>query len=191
MIMVTWSLCCSLLHAIHTAHCQGMAAVQCIQSKEEFRLYTQVYTFKSLHLCDPYSVCIVIIEEWISLLSRTVFGNQHLLVQDFHVSSYIEMFNEFEATAFLILGPFSEAVRGMTSGFRQSSISCPCASYFSPRKKPVVIWSSQSYIFLPTMVLLKKRSMDVHSRIKCCTLVSKKMLCIPLPNHRPGSHVQT
>lgn len=101
------------------------------------------------------------------------------------------MFNEFEAAAFLILRPFPEAVAGMTSGFRQSNISCLCASYFSPRKKPVVIWSSQGYIFLLTMVLLKSRSMDMHSRIKCCTLVSEKMLCIPLPNHCSGSHLQT
>lgn len=45
------------------------------------------------------------------------------------------MFNEFEAAAFLLLGPFPEAVTGMTSGFRQSNISCLSASYFSPRKK--------------------------------------------------------
>lgn len=103
------------------------------------------------------------------------------------------MFNEFEATVFLILGPFPEALTGVTSGFRQSNISCPCASYFSTREKPVVICSSQGYchIFLLTVVLLKRRSMDMHSRIKCCTLVSKKMLCIPLPNHCPGSHLHT
>lgn len=73
------------------------------------------------------------------------------------------MFNDFEATVFLILGPYPEAVTGVTSGFRQSNISCLCASYFSPRKKPVVIFSSQGYIFLLTVVLLKSRSMDMHS----------------------------
>lgn len=70
------------------------------------------------------------------------------------------MFNEIEATVFLILGHFPEAVTGVTSGFRQSSIACPCASCFSPRKKPVIICSSQDYIFLLTMVLLKSRFMD-------------------------------
>lgn len=99
------------------------------------------------------------------------------------------MFNEFEATVFLILGHFPKDVTGVTSGLRQSSISCLCASWFSPRKKPVIICFSQGYIFLLTMLLLKRGFMDMQSRIKFCTPISKKMLCIPLPNHCPGSHV--
>lgn len=48
------------------------------------------------------------------------------------------MFNEFETTVFLILGPFPEAVTGVTSGFRQSNISCSCASYLALEKS---LWS--------------------------------------------------
>lgn len=145
-----------------TSHCQDRAFVQCIQSKEEFRLYTQVYTFKSLHLCHLHCVCTVTDEQCFCLHTMdSVWKSAYLLVQDSYVSLFIAMFYEFEATVFFILRALPEAVRGVRSGVRQSNlyVSSPCASYLGTIEKPMVSCSSEVYchIFLPTMLCWKEK----------------------------------
>lgn len=102
-----------------TPYCQDMALVQCKQSKEKFKLYIQVYTFKLLHFSYLHCVCMVPDEKCFCLYTMdNVWKSAYLLVQDFYVTSSIAMLYEFGATLFLTLGPIPEAVRSMTSGVR-------------------------------------------------------------------------
>jgi len=48
----------------------------------------------------------------------SVWKSAYLVVQDFYISSSIEIFYEFEATVFF-LGPLPEAVRNVTPGVRK------------------------------------------------------------------------
>lgn len=155
------------------SHCQDMALVQCIQSKEELMLYTQVYTFKSLLFSYLHCVCTVTDEQKFCLYTKdSVWKSAYHLVQGFYVSSSVAMLYEFGAPVFFILGPFAEAVRSVTLGVRQSSfyVSFLRASYLSAIES---LWS----------VVLQKFTVTCSYPPCCCWKES-----IPLPNHCHCSH---
>lgn len=177
-------------------YCQDMALVQGKQSKEEFRLYTQVYTFKLLHFCYLHCVCMVPDEECFCLYTMdSVWKSAYLLVQDFYVSSSIAMLYGFGATVFLILGPLPEVARSVTSGVRWSKfcVSSRCTSYLSTIES---LWSAVLQKFTVTYSYPQccywKEKPWIHTvKWQCCALVPKKMLFICLPNYCTCSHSQT